>query len=581
MAVWAVSREIENNLHRISSTPHNAEGSWPLRHRVIVPYDPTPRRALRLRRLFAHSAAHGKATHVIATRGTFKRPTHTPLLFCRMVVTHSTMDNSCRAWVNASELQRPYHCASLTSWWEGACNKKYGYSSQIAHVEHGLRLSSCSGSGSGINATRILELLENRTVAILGQSLSANLWCSVVCHLVWSGATLDEKTVASAGNIRVARIRSAAGSSDWVLPPAPHLPSTEHLSHLVEHATGGHGKVFVLLGCRGEYFHRSKLLEVAQGLILGSRAPMERLHSWHRAGHHHFLQAICNKSASNCGIDTVAAIESKYEASCGAHAQLLRRLNVGPLVTLSLGMLLESPPFHFPDLPELLDPAELRDDRAEGGEAARSMAELGLDEPGSYERFYLSALSWVHQRVRHAMNGTSLVLDAMQISRPVMSSYAPRSGHMDPAYVIGFEQSDEARQCRRSHADLAVREECYLRALLEIPSPTDRRLHFRLRHCQPIDSGVQAAAALHWRQRVEAQVGQTHQVPVLRRHRMRIPRWDLHRGLSSNYSSPLATFDCLHSVRSDGAFDVEMFALQEALEARFGTGSGGTSVAEG
>ena len=145
---------------------------------------------------------------------------------------------------------------------------------------------------------------------------------------------------------------------------------------------------------------------------------------------------------------------------------------------------------------------------------------------------------------------------------------------MDPAYIIGFELSEEARACRGRH-DASTRgakiEACYLRALLAIESPVERRLHFRLRHCQAFRNSSFRADGFRWRQRVEATVARNFGVPLLRRHDLRIPRWDLHSGIvHAAYSAQVAAFDCLHSLRGDGAFDAEVSSLQEALEARFG-----------
>ena len=215
----------------------------------------------------------------------------------------------------------------------------------------------------------------------------------------------------------------------------------------------------------------------------------------------------------------------------------------------------------------------------------------GLDEPGSYERFYLSSLFWLHARLRR--NATSAVVKAMQITTPATSSYGPRLGHADPAFIIGFARSDEAAACRARAATHAAaseeeqqlqEERCYADALVAHPlAEGQRRSHFRLQDCRPPEGmgrspaygGGSAAAApgFRWRQRVEAQGAHDAGVPLFRRAAARRSRWDLHPGIKwAQYSLTTAIFDCLHSVRAPGAFDAEVHELERALHRRFSKG---------
>jgi hypothetical protein len=129
-------------------------------------------------------------------------------------------------------------------------------------------------------------------------------------------------------------------------------------------------------------------------------------------------------------------------------------------------MVLETPPSHFPDLFAVLSEEIVPDalesfkqvDRAAQTDNDAAALEDGLDEPGSFERFYLSSIFWLHRRA----NASSPVLRAMNVNRPIMSLYAPAAGHLDPAYIIGFMQSEEAGECRgRYRSNFALLEQCY------------------------------------------------------------------------------------------------------------------------
>ena len=462
---------------------------------------------------------------------------------------------TCGEWISAATLPRPYHCTPLAPWWSGTCMKKYGDAApaRYAHLKHDLRLQPCGQNANGLNATRIVELLANRTVAIVGSSVAANFWCALLCYLVRSAtnATLEPAIVHGATGLRVARMRSAVGTVDWVEPPPPDRSPLEIIPRLVSHASKVHDRIVIVAGCRGEYEHRSPLLATAQSALQSSREPMKLLRSWPE-----LKRELCQRSSSGCKPGTATWIASHYEDKCAKQAKLLRQLNEeGPLS--SLGALLETAPIHFPDAPYLING---------GMPASVNATDDGLDDPGSYERFYLSALSFIH---RHAKQNATALFEAMQISRPVVSSYAPQHGHMDPAYIIGFAQSDAARACRLATGSSL--DDCYLQALLKVGGPTERRSHFRLRSCQPIETGRSEAVELGWRQRVEARVAGAFRLPMVLRHQMRLMRWDLHPGLTrAEYTNPIAKFDCLHSLRGDGAFDAELFSLSRVLEARFG-----------
>ena len=59
---------------------------------------------------------------------------------------------------------------------------------------------------------------------------------------------------------------------------------------------------------------------------------------------------------------------------------------------------LETLPSHFPDLPELVSKLPKRVGSDSPVHDGTMMEEDGLDEPGSFERFYLSGIFWLHER---------------------------------------------------------------------------------------------------------------------------------------------------------------------------------------
>ena len=103
----------------------------------------------------------------------------------------------------------------LTGKWTASIDELY------PHVRRDLQLQPRSCRGRDINSTHLLQLLSNRTVAILGDSTAHNLWCSLVCHLMQEpGVTLSTRFHKGLGGRPVARMRFPPNGQrlDWVEP---------------------------------------------------------------------------------------------------------------------------------------------------------------------------------------------------------------------------------------------------------------------------------------------------------------------------------------------------------------------------
>lgn len=498
----------------------------------------------------------------------------------------SAADNTCfeYAWIPTSS-PRQYQCSAIQSkrWsrlclygrWTATIDKPY------PHVQRGLQLgrrpcgSAASFSSGPANlGVDVLRYLDNRTVAIIGDSTSHNLWCSLVCHfMLEANASLSEHQERGLAGARVVRMHSLTGRIDWVEPmPIENGARDSSLRDLRKLTTAARQspadqKLVVLCNTFGLHFYRSELKDAAYTQFAKNRAALRSFQQWTDVRRH-----LCQHSKSGCQKGTMVALEHGYSRFASAYATLLAQLMEGPQGQENLGMIVETIPTHFPDVP-----GALGSPRVSTAQGEKEPFEDGLDELGSYERFVISSLIWIHQRLKR--NATSLVLHAMQTTTPASSTWGPVAGHADPAYIIGFARSDEAAACTNSSAtssELDV-EQCYVDALLAYPTAHgQRRAHFRVRNCKPhVQTGSAAAeaeyAGFRWRQRIEAQVAAAAGVPFFHRASPRNSRWDLHPGIKwAKYEQTTALFDCLHSVRTGGSFDGEMLQLHDALEARFG-----------
>ena len=313
----------------------------------------------------------------------------------------------------------------------------------------------------------------------------------------------------------------------------------------------------------GHHYKRSELMLAAYNKF--KRSKRGSLSSLSALGGD-LRDALCNSRSSkhSCENGTITAVESIYATRVRSFGALLSPLADGR----HLAMIMESVPSHFPDLPNQIKPWEKN---------SRPL-EDGLDEPESYERFYMSSLAWVHERVWRNTNASLGVLALMNIDNPKISGQELMPGMIDPAYVVGFARSAEARACQ----GLTDVDACYADALATFSDEGGaRRAHYRMRDCRPHlpsansqsllaaqQSVGERPAGFGWRQRIEAETAAALGVPFFRRADARRSRWDLHPGLKwARYTDPRGIFDCLHSVRAPGSFDVELLELQQALEA--------------
>ena len=463
-------------------------------------------------------------------------------------------------------IARPYQCTSRhsTRWMRLCLHGRWTASidDPYPHVQRHLELVpqySLHSSNFTDASSRAIRLLNTRTVAMIGDSTAQNLWCALVCNfLQQDGTTVDRNVTRGLGGMGMLRLRTTLGHIDFLEPRSIENDAAKaafgdlkRLASAVQQ--GSLHKLVVLCNPFGLHTSRSELQGAAYW-IFRERSPLRTFQSWAD-----LRLELCHRTRSYCRAGTVATIEKAYLNKALSYATILAQLMEGTGGADSLGILMESMPTHFPEVPGLLkEPREV------------DMMEDGLDERNSYDRFFVSALLWVHERLRR--NTTSAVLKAMQISTPAISSVGPVVGHADPAYIAGFARSEEAAACA-VHTSSLVAENCYADALLAHPiAGGKRRSYFRLRDCRPISSiSTNGLRGQGWRQRLEAQAANTAGVPLLKRVAHRVRRWDLHPGIKwAKYTQSTALFDCLHSVRSPGSFDGELWELIFALEHRFG-----------
>ena len=448
---------------------------------------------------------------------------------------------------------------------------------QSAGAARNLRLH-CP-SPNQFNRSRMLELLGGRTVAILGDSMANNLWCGMFCTLSLAAPGMTYRTVGEgplAGTISMLPPWSRAQPIHWFLPGC--ADSRRHcgdnpksalslglgmksvhslaLKLLQERTAKEPPLVLMLFSCasrqHGELWYLAESIAHAEGWAgLASHAdPLQRLCGW--------TDDRCNGSTFN---KARRDMSPRSKARTFDNSVLGTWQKVSGMLQLSISngsdvvLLVESSAEHFPELKRDL-----------------TGYERVLDEPGSYDRYGLSAFV-AGAKLLH--ENDSEILHALQSIRFPWVGAWPRGdrsfgtfGMWNEHLPIPFGLGLARESCRAA----AHPKQCMLDLLNKAShnqsSSSDAGAPSLLPHvCAPTEESGASAPLSHlapsWRVRMERDVAALHGIPRINSFELRRPRWDLHTG-----ALPGKKLDCFHTSFAPGAYDVELATLQYQLELR-------------
>ena len=337
------------------------------------------------------------------------------------------MAASC-GWVDGGAAR--YDCIDVPGW-AHACQGPHTRYSPMQPALRDARYVPCDVAWpTRFNASRALELLANRTVAIVGDSLANNLFCALTCALVRDGAaTFGALARGPVAHTSTVRISDHLHSSSWVLPTCA---GGRHGRCIYGHSTLGAGcgaNALENLAGKAEagmqlvVLHNPCAAHANVGLdLLHARmanASLQDFAAWGRlmpngrscrgegAGadatpteHAHCTAAAAGVAGSASGGGDV--VEAYAQKARTAAARLARISGADG----SLGLLIESMPAHNPPLGGCLRAAA-------AGLGARAAAALDSSE---FEGLVLSLAEFARQLAR-SESGAEL-LGRLGIDRP-------------------------------------------------------------------------------------------------------------------------------------------------------------------
>ena len=428
---------------------------------------------------------------------------------------------------------------------------------------------------------RAMQLLANRTIAVMGDSLAINLFCSLMCTFVASGAELGLREAGPFFGSQVMQMRAPQGrSSFWWL-----LPSCARRGHGSNkcgksHSTASQQNLQRLVGMYASSRPKAVATRTApfERLVVLYNQPIARISA--------LLPRVAT-ALENTTLDEFARQSSPWDLVCrsapeacdgtgfvlrNASASLRHTLvrTAEPLRLLrernnNLVAIVETPPSHFPWFPGCLPNLQ---------------GSLWRDTKFGYDGLVLSALGWVHRLLQQpkgnellsqaapTKNGfrrpSELLRDNLMLASllAIARRGAATCGFSTGSALLGcaaLVPGGDKASCLLSKLDL--------KALKAAKGPPNQRppTHGGLPlFAGPCASGRQGGS---WTVEVERAVARDYGLEILNRFEPRLTRSDLHPAVQQK---PPFYFDCTHSSFARGAFDAEAASFFDLLEQRFG-----------
>lgn len=487
-----------------------------------------------------------------------------------------------RVCQHTASRHRPYRPAHLLSWGESQARRP--------------------------NVQRLMRRLGNRTVWVLGDSHALDLWCALTCVVLQASVT-SEIMRANVTSVmqrtqtqmlivtrsqpvqRAAAAGRRADGSTAIHEVRWRVPTCAY-SRGGKCGVGTHcgtlGRIACGLGCGHTLLPRPGLDNPV--VVLYSPCPSyasapimgvieKALETEEAANLSKFLalpypplKSLCERhtATGNCSSHAFALKRriDTYSDTSRAAAHYLRQLR-DQSGGRSLGVLLQSPTAHFPELDGWVDP----------------WTATRIDSQGSYERLLASSVTWLHAHLQNGGQQAVQVMGALGFWSAQPTTYRGELHRFEPSLALGMNWRERTQPCGRASHEAtrsASAFECALQILRGLPSGeaavlravranTCRSGPFESDgHVSPREAGLPTPSAANWRQQVELDAAQMVGVPIIDTWAARASRWDLHPAIQGGPNASLGRlknrYDCAHSSLSPGAFDAEVAALIRALD---------------
>lgn len=496
-------------------------------------------------------------------------------------------------WVDDPSPQL-YDCTQLASasarTWRGMCGARAAASRPMqAALRTNLSWVPCGTAAAAPrrwDAVRVIELLANRTLAIIGDSLGLYMFCALSCALiadgrgsfgsVQAGPAPGTQTIAVHGQAPAgAKLPGITIAPAYLLLPGCGLRcGASGFSSHTQACSGG------LIYQLGQQLRRTA---ASPNQARPSQARPNRslvvLH-YPCTVHAASLTTKLPRRLSNVTWTDFAAWPSLLPTACATdgcarqadlaslnitmmeHATALARIEA--VGGQGLALLVETVPTHFPTLKGCVRAAF----------AGLHMA--GAAAPHEWEGFLLAALEWSRQLAAQP-GGISVLQGVLRLARPAVLSKGNLEAslvHAAARYAHTACDRNSSRICLQlhtSHTAPSARPEpassgttpsssCHVRSLVT----ARKRLSTRALSCEARRLSL---GAIGWRQQIERAAAAARGVQLLARSEARDARFDAHPG---RVHGARPFLDCVHNSFAPGAFDVEALNLLQALESRFG-----------
>lgn len=482
---------------------------------------------------------------------------------------------ACGSWRDAADYEMMRHdCGGLDTpsgnLWSRICSSR---ADKLQHrrqrnvngsdVLRSLRWVPCEASAPGWSARRMLALLRNKVVAVVGDSLALGMWCALTCSLIANGAIMEysgKKMTGKLAGLKYVTMRSALApnrgdSSRWLLGQcgtscsnkgvklmsSTHVGCGDRLMTQLIQAAALTDFAVVLNACGTGIRGVSVLGRVQSELVNVTWADFGRWPS--------LLPTACPPSERDpC---SRGADLGSYRQRVNTAAARVRALTAAN--PRSIGMLLETPSSHFPVLDGCLQSAQA------------GMYRIGTNDPSDWDAYVLSSLEYARQMAARPGGLNVIHMLSKQITNPAAAAKGPANVRLLTA-LAKYEQwacplaergQPAAASCSAKRAGSDTR--CLLESL-KTPHHAYRKLLMVPLHCEPRRVSEPLDGKLGYRQQIERAAAGNHSVPLLERFVARISRHDAHTG------ARLGMLDCMHNSLAPGVFEPEVLGLMAELE---------------
>ena len=182
------------------------------------------------------------------------------------------------------------------------------------------------------------------------------------------------------------------------------------------------GGAVVIISGSGAHFHREMVDGKSTNKVVHAWSSSKRFSSWARVADTDPVPELCElaagspdcvgtRPASEQNVTTRSGDESRYQLATATAAREMRLLN--DRSPFHLGMMIETPPEHFPEVqPPWQPPLQLPTASSTSERSWAGLLHRANPEAGTFERYTLSVALWVQAVLNASLQGLHWVHDS-------------------------------------------------------------------------------------------------------------------------------------------------------------------------